>query len=146
LTIASVLALEYKRVYGDFSDRTWRRIKGRLQIKDESDTKLLPVVSAYAELRKLNRFGTIRLSDVRRYAFIKQNLPKLRCTGEQLYESLERMKPKPSRATIYRWGTEIGCPMRKGKTYSERELQLWVEKVITQTSFRFKNGQIESNS
>jgi hypothetical protein len=117
-----------------------------LQIKDESDTKLLPVVSAYAELRKLNRYGAIRLSDVRRYAFIKQNLPKLRCTGEQLYESLQRMTPTPSRATIYRWGTEIGCPMRKRKAYSEKELQLWVEKVITQTSFRFKDGKIKGNS
>lgn len=146
MTIASVLALEYRRVYGEFSDRTWRRIKGRLQIKDENDTKLLPVVSAYAELRKANRFGTIRLSDVRRYAFIKQNLPKLRCTGRELYEALERMTPKPSRATIYRWGDEIGCPMRKDKTYSERELQLWVQKVITQTRFKFKDGQIKSNS
>jgi hypothetical protein len=123
-------------------------VKQRLRIKNEEDDRLIPLVSAYVFLQERNPRKLVRRSDAERYAFVIENLPQMRCTGKQLYEALQKLNPKPSPATICRWGQEIGCPVYKrkykNKVYTERQVQLWVEKIISQTHFRFADhGKID---
>lgn len=132
----TVLMLEYQRVLGKpICDRTWRKIKNYLGISEE--LAYINLVSACAELRKRNPYDTINRIDAQRYAFVSENLPRLQCTGYELYGALQRMQPQPSKATIYRWGIEIGCPMRLDKKYSHLEVQKWILKLISQTRFKF---------
>ncbi len=140
--MASRLRLEYQRSFGrKVCDRTWQRVKKRLNIKDEDDTSLMSQVKAYGELRKRNPYKAIRIADVNRYRFFLDNLPKLVCKGDELRLALQRLKPNPSVATIYRWGQEIKCPFSVDRVYTSYEIQKWVIKIVSQTKFSFPENQ-----
>lgn len=140
------MRLEYERALGtNISDKTWRRVKRDWAIKDqdETTTKLFPLVGAIASLRKLNPKKRIKKIDVVVYTTISQNLPRLTCNGVQLYEALQRLNPQPSVKTLYRWGINIGVPLRKSKSvvYTPQQIQQWVQKISSQTRFKFNERQ-----
>ncbi len=136
----TILRNEYEKIVGQVSDYTWPRILRRLEISDTTSAKagVILLVRAYAQLKLLNPNRTIRLSDVQRYEFICSNLPQLSCNGAQLFEALQRLEPRPSKPTIYRWGQEIGVPFSVDKIYTEFEIQQWVKKIASQTKFKFR--------
>lgn len=100
----------------------------------------LPLVEAYAILRKKNPTRCVTLADAKRYQFLSENLPNATCNGLDLYESLCRLEPKPSDTTLYKWGRQIKCPLRKDANtwYQPEQLKKWVMKIIEQTQFEFK--------
>jgi hypothetical protein len=135
----TILRREYEKIVGQVSDSTWQRILGRLSLGDANiKAQTILLVRAYAQLRLLNPNRIVRLEDVQRYEFICSNLPQLSCNGAQLFEALQRLEPKPSKATVYRWGQEIGVAFSVNKVYTESELQQWVIKIASQTKFKFR--------
>jgi hypothetical protein len=139
----SFLRIEYERILGkEINKRTWIRVKSRLKInsENESDPKILPIIRAYAQLRKLNPYRCVTLTDALTYHGVTASMPDVTCTGIDLWASLKRLEPAPSDCIIYKWGKEIGVPMRKTSTdwYDPEQVNKWIIKVVSQTKFKFR--------
>ena len=126
-----------KELGKDVSDVTWRRIRRSLEI-DNEPLQDLPKIRAYAFLRRKNPNKSIRLSDVERLLFIRENLPQLACSGTQLKDALMRLKPRPHLATIYRWGERVGIKFSTQSYYTAEQVQRWTLAIAEQTHFKFR--------
>jgi hypothetical protein len=127
-----LLKIEYQRVLGKSIDVcTWNRIKSQLNISDDSDLSHAPIVRAAAILRRKSPKKRITRLDCEQYVWLSENMPKLYCSGRQLWEALQRLKPHPpSRVCVFKWGREIKSPFYLNAWYTPEDLEKWLEKVL----------------
>lgn len=134
----------YEQVLGyKINDSTWWRVRKRLVLTQDSAVAR-EIVEASAELRKVMPNKRIEFRQVRKFLEISKRMIQVRCQGWQLLEGLKRLGPKPpSKATIYRWGKEIGIPFGMNRDYSPEELRRWFVKIaLSKYKFREETGLI----
>ena len=133
-----LLKMEYQRVLGaKVCIRTWNKVKTRLNINDDEDLSVVPIVRAYATLKRKAPKNYFTRVDAQNYIWLSENLPRLTCNGYQLRESLMRLSPKPTIQTVYRWGKEIKCEFSVHRNYCPSDLEKWLEKVLI-SRFQYK--------
>lgn len=133
-----ILKLEYQRVLGKkVSTRTWQRIIKHLCISDES-LDYADIVRAYATMRRLSPHAKVNRKDAENFVILSENIPNLVCKGSDLLDALQRLNPRPSLPTIYRWGKEIGIGFSVNRVYLPSDLEIWLEKIISLGKYSYE--------
>lgn len=129
----TVLQTNYERIAGcEISSRTWRRIKQRLSIFDESSFGASSDTQAYAELRVENPRTRITLLQVREYNNFIGAFRDCVLTDTDIKEIIDRhFTRKPTLRTLYRWGKQIGVPFEQPRLYNLAESKLWLKKLYS---------------
>lgn len=130
----------YEEVLGNEVDaRTMRRIRNQY-LRGKAN---LRAVKTLALLRKANGNMPIGLEDIEQYYGLLDFAEGIEgwVKGDDLLESLKRMKPCPCPKTIDNWGKEIGVRLRKEEWYSPEQVQAWIRKIARQRRFKFPQQQ-----
>lgn len=136
----------YEREHKPVTDRTWYRVKKRLNIKEPilegSESEATNLLRAYIYLTRAYPNRAIDLAIVQRFMelklFLLENPHNSYCTGEEIFQLAKKLKPMPSDSTIYRWGEELGIGFSKIRIYNSTEVNQWVEKIAVNPKYRFK--------
>lgn len=131
------------------SDRTWSRIKRQLGIREPivfgNKAEMKAIVQAYAYLRKAYSNRLITTDIVKRFLDIKNLLAQqtfMQCTGREIYDVAQKLSPRPSDSTLYRWGEEIGLRFSVNRTYTEAEVNKWIEKIASNPRYKYCSSKL----
>ena len=138
------LRLLYEREIGKFvCDRTWSRVKSRLEIDESLDTAQEDWLKlrCYAHLRKMHPNKHLSATLVSRFVCLREFLGGKhfsgKCSGKEIYAVIQSLRPRPSDATVYRWGKDIGIEFSKSRVYFDKEVIKWIEKIALNPRYEY---------